>query len=604
MTEIDRAHAEPATTTLVKYGSSVLRGPADVPRVVSDIYRRWRRGERVAAVVSAFRGRTDALLAMDDGLSRLAASGANSGALLTGVGEIESAAAVAAALERAGLPVRLVREDELGIVADGDPAEAEPVSVAPGVVRDALDAGAIAVVPGFVARSPSGRSVVLGRGGSDLTAIALADALGIEATLVKDVGAVYEWDPAEGAPSGPAPRAFERLSYAEALALSERVVQPRAIEHARRLGRGFGLVGAQSDVGTRVGACSTRLGAADARRPAVPLRVALLGLGAVGLGVARRLSLEPERFELVGALVRDAKRPREGVPPGLRVTVDPGRLLRESPDVVVELIGGAEEARVLTLAALARGADVVTANKALLALHGPALRAAASAAGRRVYGSASVGGALPVLELVRRAASRGRVTRVRGVLNGTTNFVLERLAGGCDLESALREARTLGYAEADATADLSGWDAAAKLSVIAQELGLPAFDPGQVPREGVTEATAARGPVVQVAELVVQSGGGARASVRLIEAAQAGALAGLPGPWNALEVETEGGETLASSAAGAGRWPTSESVVADLFDATPRRRVEDPPAGASATGVRAENRRPGVAAPLHTETTR
>lgn len=563
--------AETRATAVVKYGSSVLRGPSDVPRVVSDVYRRWRRGERVVCVVSAFRGRTDELLARHDGLAPVTEAPTHALAELAGVGEVEAAAAVAVALERAGLPVRLVRADEVGIVAEGDPTEAEVVGVRPGVVREALDAGAIAVVPGFVARTGDRRSVVLGRGGSDLTAISLADALDVEAVLVKDVGAVCEWDPAELSDGGPSPRRFERLSYAEALALSDRVVQPRAIEHARRLGRGFSSVGVGADRGTAVGAGPTRLGGAWRSERSRPMRVGLLGLGAVGLGVARRLALEPERFELVGALVRDAGRERTGVPEGVPVTDDPGRLLRESPDVVIELIGGVEDARVLTLAALARGAHVVTANKALVALHGDRLHEAAESAGRRIGYSAAVGGVLPVLELVALARSKGRVRSVRGVLNGTTNFVLGAIAKGADLETALREARGLGYAEADATADLSGWDAAAKLSLIGRALGV-ALDPDAIEREALTAEREVDADVRQVAALDLEydADGGAtardsaRASVRLAPVPRGGRFAGLRGPENAVEIELENGEVLAASAAGAGRWPTTESVFADV----------------------------------------
>ncbi|MFD6137601.1 homoserine dehydrogenase, partial [Isoptericola sp. NPDC060257] len=189
------------------------------------------------------------------------------------------------------------------------------------------------------------------------------------------------------------------------------------------------------------------------------LRVALLGCGVVGSQVAQTLVQHADdlaaragaRLELVGIAVRDASRPRDGVG-----TVVPADLLTEDADalvdradLVIELMGGIEPARGLIHRAIAGGASVVTANKALLAAHGPELFEAADAAGVDLSFEAAVAGAIPIVRPVRESLAGDQVRRVLGIVNGTTNYVLDQMTThGLDLEEALKEAQTLGYAEA------------------------------------------------------------------------------------------------------------------------------------------------------------
>ncbi|MEM1186603.1 MAG: hypothetical protein AAGI53_16560 [Planctomycetota bacterium] len=222
-------------TEVVKFGSSVLRTDADVPRTATEIKRRVLSGARVVAVISAFRGRTDELVSL---ANRVGGRTRSRSALLA-LGELESATAVAIALERLGLNVELIAGDRC-IVATGDPEESEPVGVDTGEIAAALGAGRVVVVPGYGARDPSGAAVVLGRGGSDLTAITLASALNARAVLLKATGAVFEWDPGE---QGPTPGRFEWLSFEDALSLGDRVLQPRAVEYARRVRTPFEVSG-------------------------------------------------------------------------------------------------------------------------------------------------------------------------------------------------------------------------------------------------------------------------------------------------------------------------------------------------------------------------
>jgi homoserine dehydrogenase len=296
----------------------------------------------------------------------------------------------------------------------------------------------------------------------------------------------------------------------------------------------------------------------------------VLGIGTVGGGVLRRLAQEPERYELLGASARDphtahAKALRHDLP-SLPLTDDPAELLSRRPDVLVELIGGVEPALAYVRRALGAGLSVVTANKALIAEHGPELDRLASRHGARLLRSASVGGALPALEITARAADLGTLRSIRGVLNGTSNFVLNELAAGRSLEQALAGARELGYAEADASLDLSGADAAHKLAVLAQSLGL-ALRAGEVQREPIDEHTAARiadrGPLRQTATLRPEPG---RLLARVALEPARGLFRDLPGAQNAIEIELDDGRSWFALAAGAGRWPTTEAVIADLND--------------------------------------
>jgi homoserine dehydrogenase len=300
------------------------------------------------------------------------------------------------------------------------------------------------------------------------------------------------------------------------------------------------------------------------RAASVPVsRVALAGCGVVGGGVLKRLLADP-RFEVVGVLVRDPARRRDiAIPDGLALS-DPAALLAREPDILVEAISEASTGLALIRAALSRGVHVVSANKQAVGADLPALVALAEAGGAQLLYSASVGGGAPLIETVRRARSHGEVVRVEAVLNGTCNFILNRLAEGQAFGSALAAAREAGFAEEDPSADLSGIDAAAKLAILGHEALR-----GRVTVHGLTRETLApdtvlpQGRVRQLARLDVRTG---EAGVAL-KAVEGDALfADLPDEWNALRVTTGDGRVFTARGRGAGRTPTTESVWADLTD--------------------------------------
>ncbi|MEM9166672.1 MAG: hypothetical protein AAGB48_06570 [Planctomycetota bacterium] len=549
-------------TRILKFGSSVLRMESDLPDVAAEVYRHFRSGTRLVVVVSAFRGRTDHLCRLAAGLDDRSPARA----ALLGSGELEAAAAVAVALERCGLPARYIEPGSIGITAEGDRAEAWPTKVEPRAIAGALASHEIPVVPGYVARDEAGEPSLLGRGGSDLTAIALGAALNAETVLIKGAGAVFEWDPEE---AGPPPGRFLKLGFDEALALGDRVIQPRAIRYARENGIPFRCTGLRSLETTHIvtGAGRAELTHEPIRKRSQPARIALLGLGTVGGGVASLLARDPDRYELVGALVRNSHKRRDFAPRDLPITTDVDRLLDSNPDIVVEMLGGVDRPLDLAQRSIRSGADCITANKALLAHHGLELERLASTHGRRILGSACVGGALPALELVAHASSIGRVVRIRGVLNGTTNYVLEQCAAGATLDEASDQARALGYAEADLSGDLGGEDAGYKIMLLARALGHAIDGLHDVQREALTDAACAApsGKVRrQVAECDLTSDQPS-ASVRLVDLDPADPLV-VAGAGNTIAVTLDTGAVIRVKAQGAGRWPTAQSVVSDIDD--------------------------------------
>jgi homoserine dehydrogenase len=303
------------------------------------------------------------------------------------------------------------------------------------------------------------------------------------------------------------------------------------------------------------------------------LRVALLGCGTVGSGVYQRLAALPDLFTVTGVGVRKGDHARStGVPEHL-ITSDLEALVQRPCDVVVELIGGTQRAASLIEYALRLGRDVVSANKALLSFKAEDLERLAADYGAELRYSAAVGGSLSALETIKRARTIGRIKAFSGVLNGTCNYILDRLSAGESVASAVRAAQEEGYAEADPTLDLSGIDAAQKLLLLVRT----AFDVNlrleSVALQGIEglgqerlNDARKRGKTIKLVAECRRSGDDLEASVRPIELPLTHPLAQSRGVENRLLVEIDNGDRLIASGKGAGCWPTTEAVIADLFD--------------------------------------
>ena len=320
------------------------------------------------------------------------------------------------------------------------------------------------------------------------------------------------------------------------------------------------------------------------------LKVALLGCGSVGSQVVRLLTEQAgdlaarvgARVELVGVAVRRLDAPREVDVPADLLTTDADGLVRGDVDLVIEVIGGIEPARSLILAALENGASVVTANKALLAEDGSTLFEAAAKAGRDLYYEASVAGAIPILRPLRESLAGDRVTRVLGIVNGTTNFILDQMdSTGAGFADALEEAQELGYAEADPTADVEGFDAAAKAAILASLAFHTRVTAADVHREGISEVTAAdvesareMGSVVKLLAICDLKDGAVSARVHPAMIPRSHPLASVRGAFNAVFVESEAAGELMFYGPGAGGSPTASAVLGDLVTVA-RNRLAD-----------------------------
>jgi len=558
------AHAAPEVVVL-KFGSSILRGPDDAPLVASACYGHVRAGRKVVAVVSAFAGATDRLLAEARALGL-----PHSNALLPGyvaLGEEKSAALVAVACDRVGLDACALSVRELGIVAEGEPEHARPSGLRADHLKQALNRHEVVVVPGFGAVRPDGRVALLGRGGSDLTAVFLAAELGLDKVrLVKDVDGLYDHDPNDKTAGA---LRYRRASWDVARKLGGALVQHDAIDLGEQRGVEIEVAALDRADGTVIGEKSAPPGPAPALPP---LKVAVAGCGVVGGGVLGRLLNDP-RYDVVGVLVRNPNKPRDvSCPPDL-FTADADVLLSRKPDIVLEALSEGEAGHALIRKALEAGCDVASANKQAVSRDPAGLQALAYQKGRRVFWSASVGGGSPMIETVRAARAAGEVAGFEAVLNGTVNFMLERLGDGAAFAEALADARSAGFAEEDPSADLEGLDAAAKVRLLAYEAFGVSPDADAVPRDHLSDQTEAAPGVRQIGACS-RDGEALNPSVRLTADHGDPLFSSLSGEGNALKVWNADGRVWRCRGRGAGRWATTESIMADLAEIVRARRAD------------------------------
>jgi len=315
--------------------------------------------------------------------------------------------------------------------------------------------------------------------------------------------------------------------------------------------------------------------------------IGLLGLGTVGAGVAEILQTPDGRHPLVGELalkrvaVRDLNRPRPIDLPSDILCTDPEAVVQDpAVDIVVEVMGGLEPARSLILAAIAAGKPVVTANKAVIARHGEEIAAAAAEQGVYVLIEAAVGGGIPIIEPLKQSLGGNRIQRVSGIINGTTNYILSRMADeGAAYAEVLADAQRLGYAEADPAADVGGGDAADKIAILSGLAYGGPIERAAIPTEGIDrldgcDVTYAEqlGYVVklvaQAKNLGTASDGTVQLDVRVSPTLlpKDHPLAGVHGVNNAILVEGDPVGRVMFYGPGAGSGPTASAVVADILN--------------------------------------
>jgi homoserine dehydrogenase len=323
-----------------------------------------------------------------------------------------------------------------------------------------------------------------------------------------------------------------------------------------------------------------------------PVKIGILGLGTVGCGavtVLHRNAVEITRragrdIKIVQASARDVSKPRSCETKGIALTADPMEVVRNPEiDVVVELIGGYELARELVLEAIQNGKHVVTANKALIAVHGNEIFKAAQDKGVMVAFEAAVAGGIPIIKAIREGLAGNRIEWLAGIINGTGNFILTEMRDkGRDFDDVLKEAQALGYAEADPTFDVEGIDAAHKLTILAAiAFGIPLqFD--RAFTEGITKIT--REDVMYAEQLGyrIKHLGIARRTDKGVELRvhptlipERRLIANVDGVMNAVLVKGDAVGPTLYYGAGAGAEPTASAVVADIVDVV-RTLTTDP----------------------------
>jgi homoserine dehydrogenase len=319
------------------------------------------------------------------------------------------------------------------------------------------------------------------------------------------------------------------------------------------------------------------------------LRVALLGAGAVGSQVAALLLKHADELadragatlELAGIAVRNLDAPRDADLPRELFTTDADTLI-VGADIVIELMGGIEPARANILQAINSGADIVTANKALLATHGPEIFDAADQVGASVYYEAAAAGAIPIIRPLRDSLAGDRVQRIMGIVNGTTNYILDRMdTEGAEFLDVLADAQALGFAEADPTADVEGYDAAQKAAILASLAFHTTVPLDAVHREGITKIDKAMMDAARHAGYVIKllavcerlvDGEAEAISVRVYPALvpRDHPLASVHGANNAVFVQAEAAGDLMFYGAGAGGVQTASAVLGDVVSAARR----------------------------------
>ncbi|MFE2878876.1 homoserine dehydrogenase [Streptomyces roseus] len=331
-----------------------------------------------------------------------------------------------------------------------------------------------------------------------------------------------------------------------------------------------------------------------------PLKVALLGCGVVGSEVARIMTTHADDLtqrigapvELAGVAVRRPSKVREGIDPALITTDATALLKRGDIDVAIEVIGGIEPARTLITTAFEHGISVVSANKALLAQDGAALHAAAEQHGLDLYYEAAVAGAIPLVRPMRESLAGDKINRVMGIVNGTTNFILDKMdSTGAGYQEALDEATALGYAEADPTADVEGYDAAAKAAILAGIAFHTRVRLDDVYREGMTEVSAAdfasakrMGCTIKLLAILERAADGESVTARVHPAMipLSHPLASVREAYNAVFVEAEAAGRLMFYGPGAGGSPTASAVLGDLVAVCRNKLAEATGPGESA----------------------
>lgn len=543
---------------VLKFGSSVLTDAFATRSAVAEIYRHIAMGRRVVAIVSALAGETDRLSMVAEQFGHTS-DGHYAGFLATG--EQQASYLLGLAADDVGLKSAVVSPKDLKLTIAGDTLDALPISYDQDYLLNQFIARDLLIVPGFYGIRENGRMGLLGRGGSDLTAIYLASQLddaGLleRCKLVKDVEGVYNKDPNKFADGL---ELYQSLTYETAAAIAGVLVQPKSVVFARQHDLAFEVGRVGIEAGTRIG--HYRDVTKPVKQKNQPLRVALAGLGVVGYGVYQQLCKTAD-VEVTKILVSDTlKHAEKNLPEGL-LTTNARDLEVEKVDILLECLSVKGLAIDLISKALKAGTSVVSANKQAIVSGYHDFKNFAAQSGAGLAFSASVGGGVPILESIDRSKE---IVRVSAVLNGTTNYVYSRMAEGLTADVAIKEAQDLGFAEADPSADIDGFDALAKISLIAVEGAPVSLSDLIIDRADFDSVTVQNDESYrQICQLYLKDGQ-YHVSVKPESLTDHSKIGKPVGAENIAIIDYSDGSQAIISGLGAGRWPTTHSMINDFY---------------------------------------
>lgn len=548
---------------VVKFGGSVLTSEAALHRAVSEVYRYIRDGQKVVAIISAFKGETDQLMRLAGVYTQ--ASNSSATPHLVATAEMRASSLFCMACERSGIVAGLRSVSEIGLMAQGERFHAQPVSINIDVVINDLKTFDLVVIPGFIAQNSEGEPLLLGRGGSDLSAVYIANALiskelDVRVRLYKDVDAIYDADPAI---LGDASRPFASLDWQDAFKIAFPVVQNKAMHYAydnnmvvevAALARGYETILGQETALRKTPVFNRKI------------RLAVMGAGGVGSKFLERCAQWSDLIEIDRILVRDTSKRRDH-PMASKFTSDTRGFAKADVDIFVDIGTGIQPSADLLEGFLKLGVNVTSANKQAVAMAGDRLRAAAKVSGAKLTFSASVGGGAPIIEAMLRAAKHHKIKAISGVLNGTSNFVIDQVQAGKSFDAAMEEARRLGFAEPDSTADLDGSDVGAKLKLL-REIAFEGLTPSHIEVGAISEDSLVipKGKGLRYVARCAQTNTGLDVSMKLETLDEDHYLVGARGEQNRAIIELQDGDIWYVTGKGAGAWPTSESLLADVLE--------------------------------------
>lgn len=545
---------------VLKFSGSLLSKIEEIPQAVHEVYQYLRAGYRVLAVVSAMDDNSIKYPALEDFEAEGFIPPALEFAELLATGETAAACLFTMGLDRAGIKAKKLHHQCL--ITKNSLLNSDPESFSTDLVTSLFERYSVLVLPGAIGYDQAKKVTLLGQKGADYTAIYAAWSLHADTCIIyKDINSLYGKE-ASDAES----KRYQTLSYTDLLKLPSSVIHHKAIKFAEAQNISFDIKSLTNIYKTTVGSAPSTFFSQN--ESIKPLKVVLLGLGTIGLGVYKHLLANQHLFNVVGIAVKDIKKHDSEQLPKHLISSNWRETIANNCDVVIELTGDLINSEAIIRQALAQKCHVITANRALIAEKGVKLSQLATQNKVQLLYSASIGGAIPVIETLQNVTD---VKTITGVLNSTCNFILDKVKEGQTLNNTLSLTKILGLSENEPTLDLYGIDASQKAIILSRI----AFgqDPDSIDITGIQylDETKIReaylaGKNIRLVVNCTFNNNRVEAKIEPVAIDTNHSLAHVTGTQNAVLIHNQHNEKIELHGKGAGRWPVAESVFADLLD--------------------------------------